>query len=122
MASRTFGQYVRRRRLELQENSRDYSLRKVAQAMEVEPSFLSKVERGVAPPPSEAKVKALAKVLEVDTDFLLALAGKISTDLHLAIRKRPQAFAQLIRSLKNAPEEDLKGIAKESRAKYGSRH
>jgi HTH-type transcriptional regulator, competence development regulator len=121
MASRTFGQYIRRRRLELQEESKEFSLRKVAHAMEVEPSFLSKVERGVAPPPSEAKIKVLAKVLAEDTDHLLALAGKISSDLHLAIRKRPQAFAQLIRSLKNAPEEDLKGIAKESRAKYSTR-
>ena len=39
MASRTFGQYIRRRRLELQEESKEFSLRKVAQAMEVEPSF-----------------------------------------------------------------------------------
>ena len=70
----------------------------------VEPSYLSKVERGEQPPPSEAKIVALAGVLDVDADVLLAMAGKVSSDLQEAIRKRPQLFAELIRQLRTAPD------------------
>lgn len=102
----------------LQENP-DYSLRRIALAAGLEPSFLSKIERGIVPPPSEAKIKALAQVLGEDADVLLAMAGKISTDLHDSIRKRPRLFAELIRELKAAPDQAVSGLVREARAKYG---
>ena len=119
MAGQTFGAYIRRKRLTLREEKLDYSLRRVALAVELEPSFLSKVERELVPPPSEAKIKALARVLNEDPDILLALAGKISTDLHDTIRKRPRQFAELIRLLKNTPDAAMSGVVRETRAKYG---
>jgi transcriptional regulator with XRE-family HTH domain len=81
----------------------------------VEPSFLSKVERGEAPPPSEAKIVALAQELGEDQDMLLALAGKVSSDLQEAIRKRPELFAALIRQLKDAPDRAVLRIVREVR-------
>ena len=39
---------------------------------------MSKVERGEAAPPSEAKIVALAHELGEDADVLLAMAGKVS--------------------------------------------
>jgi transcriptional regulator with XRE-family HTH domain len=119
MASRKFGSYVRRKRLGLGKDNRDFSLRAVARAMEIEPSFLSKVERGVAPPPSEQKIKILAGVIGEDPDVLLAMAGKVSSDLQDAIRARPALYAELIRTMKKVPDEALRGMVKESRAKYG---
>ncbi len=53
----------------------------------VEPSYLSKVERGETPPPSEEKIRRLATELNDDPDVLLAMAGKVSTDLQDVIRR-----------------------------------
>jgi len=119
MLTRSFGQYVRQQRLALLSEDKNYSLRRVALACGLEPSFLSKVERGITPPPSEAKIKGLAEVLHEDPDVLLALAGKISTDLQEVIRDRPQLFAELLRQLKHAPNRSLSGMVREARAKYG---
>jgi transcriptional regulator with XRE-family HTH domain len=92
-----------------------YSVRQVAQRIGVEPSFLSKVERGEVAPPSEAKIVALARELGEDPDVLLALAGKVSTDLQEVIRKRPELFAALIRELKDMPDHAVLRVVREVR-------
>jgi len=56
----TFGQYIRQLREEHAAQSKEFSVRKVAAKIGVEPAFLSKVERGLVSPPSEAKIIALA--------------------------------------------------------------
>lgn len=111
----TFGEYIRQRREKLRETSPEFSLRKVALGIGVEPSFLSKVERGEQPPPSEAKIKLLAEALSEDPDVLLAMAGKVSTDLQKAILQRPQLFAELIRELKDVPDHAVLRIVREVR-------
>jgi transcriptional regulator with XRE-family HTH domain len=110
-----FGTFVRSRREELRKEDKEFSVRKVAARIGVEPSYLSKVERGEQPPPSEAKIVALAEVLDEDADVLLAMAGKVSSDLQEAIRKRPQLFAQLIRELRSAPDRAVLRIVREVR-------
>ena len=110
-----FGQHVRQRRLLLQEQAGGYSVRGVARRIGVQPSFLSKVEREEAPPPSEEKISRLAEVLGEDRDVLLALAGKVSTDLREAILKRPQLFAELIRQVKDLPEAAVLRLVREVR-------
>ena len=110
-----FGSFVRTRRERLRASDPTFSVRGVAQRIGVEPSFLSKVERGEVPPPSEAKVIALAQELGVDADVLLALAGKVSTDLQQAIRRRPELFASLIRELKDLPDHAVLRIVREVR-------
>src|ERR1043165_390259 len=111
----TFGEYVRERRLQLQENDPQFSLRKVAAAIDVEPSYLSKIERGEQPPPGEKTIIALAKELGEDPDVLLALAGKVSEELQAIIRKRPHLFAQLIRELKDMPDHAVLRLVREVR-------
>ena len=81
----------------------------------VEPSYLSKIERGEQPPPSEEKIVALAEVLGEDPDVMLAMAGKVSSDLQEAIRKRPQLFGELIRQLKKAPDHAVLRLVREVR-------
>src|SRR4051812_16226487 len=110
-----FGDHVRNRRLELQETDPDFSLRKVAATVGVEPSYLSKIERGEQPPPGEKTIIALAKELGEDADVLLALAGKVSEDLLAVIRKRPKLFAQLIRDLKKMPDYAVLRLVREVR-------
>ena len=112
---KAFGEYIRQQREALKADDSGYSLRKVAERIQVEPSYLSKVERGDQPPPSEAKVKLLAEVLGEDTDVLLALAGKVSSDLQSVIRQRPELFARLIRELKDMPDHAVLRLVREVR-------
>ena len=112
---RVFGKYVRERRMRLLEQDPKYSVRRVAQQISVEPSYLSKVERGETPPPSEAKIIRLAKVLDEDPDMLLALAGRVATDLQKVIQKRPKMFAELVRQLKKMPDDSVRRLVREVR-------
>jgi HTH-type transcriptional regulator, competence development regulator len=113
--TRTFGEYVRRRREARRATDDGFSVRRLAARIGVEPSFLSKVERDEVPPPSEAKVVALARELGEDPDMLLALAGKVSSDLQRAIRKRPELFASLIRELRDLPDHAVLRLVREVR-------
>ncbi len=110
-----FGQLIRDRREKLRETDRRYSLRQVAMRIGVEPAYLSKIERGDVAPPSEATTVKLAKELGEDSDVLLAMAGKVSSDLQETIRKRPKLFADLIRQLKQAPDHAILRIVREVR-------
>jgi HTH-type transcriptional regulator, competence development regulator len=92
-----------------------FSLRSMAGRIGVEPSYLSKIERGLEPRPSEETTRALALELGEDPDVLLAMAGKVSSDLQEIIRKRPQLFAQLIRELKNQPNHAVLRLVREVR-------
>ena len=110
-----FGRFIRDRREELRELDSTYSVRQVAGRIGVQPSYLSKVERGEVAPPSEATIVRLAEDLDVDADVLLALGGKVSSDLMEAIRKRPALFAELIRQLRTAPDHAVLRLVREVR-------
>ena len=110
-----FGQHLRETRERLRHDDRRYSLRQVAHRIEVEPAYLSKIERGDVPPPSEEKTKRLAAELGEDPAVLLAMAGKVSKDLQDIIRKRPKLFANLIRELKEAPDHAILRVVREVR-------
>ena len=110
-----FGDYVRMVRERLAEQSARYSLRQVAIRIGIEPAYLSKVERGVVPPPSEETIVKLAAELNENADLMLALAGKVSSDLQEIIRRRPRQFAELIRQLKDAPDHAIVRFVREVR-------
>jgi transcriptional regulator with XRE-family HTH domain len=81
----------------------------------VEPAYLSKIERDQVAPPSEATTRRLASELGEDPDVLLAMSGKVSTDLKDIILKRPTMFADLIRELKDMPDHAILRIARDVR-------
>ena len=110
-----FGDNVRAVREQLRRDDRRFSLRQVAFRVGVEPAYLSKVERGDVAPPSEATTVRLARELGEDPDVLLAMAGKVSGDLQQIIRKRPRLFADLIRQLKEAPDDAILRVVREVR-------
>jgi HTH-type transcriptional regulator, competence development regulator len=110
-----FGQYVREVREGLRRTDRRFSLRQVASRVGLEPAYLSKIERGEFAPPSEEAIVALARELGEDPDVLLAMAGKVSKELQAIIRNRPKLFAELIRSLKEAPDHALLRVVREVR-------
>ncbi len=110
---RRFGRYIRRTREALQETDRRFSLRQVSQRIGIEPAYLSKIERGVFPPPSEEVIVKLAALLGEDSDVLLAMAGKLSSDLQQIIVRRPKLFAELLRQLREAPDHAVLRVVRE---------
>jgi transcriptional regulator with XRE-family HTH domain len=114
--SNALGKFLRNCREEKQKKMGNaFSLRQLAGRVGVEPSYLSKIERGLEPRPSEETTRALALELGEDPDALLAMAGKVSRDLQEIIRKRPQLFAQLIREMKNMPDHAVLRLVREVR-------
>jgi transcriptional regulator with XRE-family HTH domain len=113
--SMNLGHYIRDRRETLRAGDAGYSLRQVAERVGIEPSYLSKVERGLGSPPSEETLLRIARDLGLDGDVVLALAGKVSADLRDTIRRRPQLFAELIRELKDMPDHAVLRLVREVR-------
>lgn len=82
-----FGSRIRDLRKE-----KDISLRDLADRVGLDFTYLSKIENGKVEPPSEDKIRKMAKVLEADEEELLDLAGKVSSG---EIRKAVQANPSL---------------------------
>ena len=111
----SFGSHLRQVREQRLSDDRSYSLRQVARRAGVEPAYLSKIEREVTSPPSEATIRRIAEDLGEDPDVLLAMAGKVSKDLQEIIIRRAPLFADLLRQLKTAPDHAVLRIVREVR-------
>lgn len=111
----TFGKYIREVRERRRLKDRAFSVRQVAQRIRVEPAYLSKIEREKVAPPSEDTIRRLAHELSEDVDLLLAMAGKVSTDLQQIILRRPQLIADLLRQLKSMPDHAILRVVREVR-------
>ena len=110
-----FGDFLRQVREGRRAADPKFSVRQLAGRVGIEPSYLSKVERGQQPPPGEQTIVALARELGEDPDVLLALAGKVSSELQAIIRRRPKLFAALIRQLKDTPDHAVLRLVREVR-------
>jgi transcriptional regulator with XRE-family HTH domain len=110
-----FGEFIRATREALRASDPRYSLRQVAERIGVQPSYLSQIERENEAPPSEETVSRLADELGLERDLLLAMAGKVSSDLQAVIRRRPLLFGELIRELKDAPDHAVLRLVREVR-------
>lgn len=100
-----FGDYIKSRRKALLEEDPAFSQQRLSERIGIRQSYLSKIERGTATTLSEEKVVALARALDVDPDYLLALGGKVSRDVLGIIKQRPRLFSRLVRDMKNMPED-----------------
>lgn len=112
---RSFGQFLRECRESKAADDASFSVRKLAGRVGLEPSYLSKIERDEQPPPGEGAIRRLASELGEDPDVLLALAGKVSSDLLDIIRARPRVFADLLRELKKMPDHAVLRLVREVR-------
>jgi len=64
------------------------TLRELAEKVNVNFTYLSKIENSALPPPSEKVIRHLAEVLNYDKDELLALAGIIPSDIAEILKDR----------------------------------
>jgi transcriptional regulator with XRE-family HTH domain len=115
MKQATFGEFLRKCREGRAADDRTFSVRQVAGRVGIEPSYLSKIERAEQPPPGEDTIRRLAQELDQDPDVLLAMAGKVSSDLLDVIRARPALFADLLRELKKLPDKAVLRLVREVR-------
>ncbi len=72
----TFGTFVREKRLEKKIGLREFAIMMV----DLSPAYISQMEAGICKPPKEDKIQRIAEKLNINVDYLLALAGKISTE------------------------------------------
>jgi transcriptional regulator with XRE-family HTH domain len=85
--TRTFGDWIREARV-----ARDLSLRELARLLKIAPSYLSDIENGRRIP-SEEVTRELSRVLELDFDELMAVAGRVGVDTERYLRRTPAAGA-----------------------------
>ena len=87
-----FGPHIREKRETL-----GLTLRGLARILKIEPAYLSKIEREIFAPPSEGLIIKIAGHLGEDPDRLLALAGKIPSDVKDMIIQSQGQLAMRIR-------------------------
>ena len=71
--------------------------RELADKISVDFSYLSKIENGAVPPPTEDVISRLAEVLKADKDELLILGGRIPSGVSEVLLNDPGAL-QLVKS------------------------
>ena len=91
---RAFGKEVRRLRV-----ARGTSLRMFADQLSLSPAYVSMVERDELPPPTERRMVAMAEALETDLDELLALGGRVPSDIVDILLRRPKLLGTFLRQL-----------------------
>jgi transcriptional regulator with XRE-family HTH domain len=107
-----FGKRIRDLREEKKKTDTRFSLRQFAEAVGISATFLSKVETGEFDPPASDKIKKMAELLGVDSDELLALAGKVDPELPEIIRSQPKAMADFLRTAQRTgvSRDDLEAL------------
>jgi HTH-type transcriptional regulator, competence development regulator len=109
-----FGAFIRRERI-----AREIGLREMAKMIGVSPTYLSKVERDEFTPPTEEKVRAIARIIECDPDQLLAMAGRVSADVTDIIKRHPTELSALLRTASGWSADDIARLAQEARKVKG---
>ena len=96
-----FGAFIRHER-----EAREISLRQMAKLIGVSPAYMSKVERAESTPPTEDKVRSIAQILECDPDELLAMAGRVPSDLAEIVNGNPTAARSALLRIANGLKHD----------------
>jgi XRE family transcriptional regulator of biofilm formation len=107
-----FGRTIRRLREE-----KNISIAQFGRKVGISPTYLAPIERDVFPPPAEHKVLKIAKALDQNPDELLALAGRIGTDLRRIIRRQPVNAGRMLRAIDGLPAEDVDALVSAAKKK-----
>ncbi len=116
LRSPRFGSLVRKLR-----TASGLGLRELAEIVGMSPAYLSMVERNELAPPAEDKVVAIAKSLDQDIDEMLAIAGRIASDLPEIITRNPKVMAALVRSTRGLSANKIEALMKQATKLKGRR-
>lgn len=94
--------------------------RDVAQKVGIDFTYLSKLENDRGEAPGEETIRKLANLLKGDVEELLALAGKIPSELR-SMAQSDQQFAVFLRRLPQLSEEELRGLYRKAGVKPPSK-
>ncbi len=106
---RTFGATVREWR-----EQQEIGLRRFADLVGMSPTYLSKIERDDFPPPGEEKIVAIATALDKDADELLALGGRVASDLSEIIQQKPREMATFLRAARGLTPKDIEKLTRQA--------
>lgn len=87
-------------------------LRELAGRAKISPAFLSKIEAGKEKAPAEPKLRALAEILNVNPDVMLAMAGRLSADVVKIIQQHPKEYTALIIGLRALNQQQLQAAGR----------
>ncbi len=107
-----FGRTIRKLR-----EGRNISIAQFARKVGMSPTYLAPIERDVFPPPAEQKVIRIAKALDQDPDELLALAGRVGTDLKRIIYRQPANAGKMLRAMDGLAQEHIDELVAAARKK-----
>lgn len=105
MKAQKFG--TRLRELRKQANM---SQRALASKVGIDFTYLSKIESGIMPPPSEKVITKLARVLGANKDELITLAGKVPSDLSHILRDN-----SVVQFLRSSSSHEIARLLKEKK-------
>ena len=92
----TLGEFIKKYR-----EKKGYSLRKLAHDVGISPTMLSKMEHDADGfKAGEETLVKIADLLDVNSDSLLAMAGKIPSDVKEVFLQEPQGWSKLLRFFK----------------------
>lgn len=103
-AEGSFGERIR----ELRKQAK-MTQRQVAAKLEIDFTYLSKLENNRGETPGDKTVRRIAEQFDVDPEELLALAGKLPDGLRTRAQNDVR-FARFLRRLPDADDADLKQI------------
>lgn len=99
-----FGSYIRALRQE-----RGILLMDAAKTCRICREYLSSIERGVNPPPSDSVIRALAALLKIKEEELFSLACKVPDGLQEALEDNP-VLARLLYRLSQKQLPDVRNF------------
>ena len=100
----TFGERLRQLRLERKINQRELAAR-----VQIDFTYLSKIENGRMPPPAASTIVKLAGALDVHADELLLLAEKVPSDVN-AVITRSTALPAFLRAIHDLNDEEIEKL------------
>jgi len=110
-----FGEYLKSSR----KKSR-MSQRELAKLVGVDFTYISKIENGTMPAPSEETIKKIAAVLGEEADKMILLAKKVPSEIHEVIFQHEElpAFLRKAPSLTKKQWEKINEILADNEGKY----
>jgi len=90
----------------------NYTLEELANKLDVDRSYLSKLENDRVPPPSKKLLEKMSQILGLDFELLSLLAGRITDSM---VKELDLKKVELFRAMKDKSfsEEDYKKILKQ---------
>lgn len=106
MTQQSFGKRIKALRVQ-----RMLSQQELAAQIDIDAGYLSKIEAGKVPPPSEKVIERLTEILDAEKDELMMLAGKAPKDIEPIITHDPH-IPSILRRAKGLSSQDWEKVEK----------